>query len=722
MGHYLLKNTNMKNHFLFFFFTFALSFFCNNPLEAQCNPDETPPSLFCINGLAAELDEFGAITLFANDFIAEVSDACDTQVDLRIALDNGAPPQDPPQGNTIILTAVGTYNVYIWAGDSSGNWTFCETFVIIGEGFGDFKVIEGKVFLDDNEDCSLTPGESGLESWFVQLALEGPSPGVELPFDAYEFYTFPDGSYSFTVYETVLNSVNSMTLQLVTSASTSGGCPNTITIDASSFSSSDTINYDLPVSLAPDCYAMQVDISTPFLRRCFDNTYNVQYCNYGGEVAENASIEITFDDFITVNFSTLPWASVDGNTYTFNLGDVSPAECGNFKIDINLSCDALLGQTHCVSAHIFPDKPCPGNYTGASLSVEGKCLGDEVEFKIKNVGEENMTAPAQYIVIEDVLMFDGGPASLNSGEEMTVNIPASGATYRMEVQQVAGHPGTSMPSAWVEGCTTGNPEEVSLGFVNQYPKNDADLFISIDCQENRGAFDPNDKQAFPKGVGAEHGVLQNVNIEYMIRFQNTGTDTAFNVVVLDTLSEWLDISTVRPGASSHDYNFNILEGHILKFSFDDIMLPDSNVNEPASNGYFKFSVAQLTNNPIGTKFSNAAAIYFDFNEPIITNTVDHTVVDHVIVVDTDDELSWKGVPVNIFPNPVSLALTVKFNDDTMREGQWQLFDYAGSVLQDQPFQSDSFEVNLRNITPGFYSYRLIDKNGNLLSTGKVVKK
>ena len=73
------------------------------------------------------------------------------------------------------------------------------------------------------------------------------------------------------------------------------------------------------------------------------------------------------------------------------------------------------------------------------------------------------------------------------------------------------------------------------------------------------------KWAFPLGFGDENYIYRGQDIEYLIRFQNTGTDTAFFVTIRDTLSDFLDITTVRPGASSHNYNFTVSEEGVYKF-------------------------------------------------------------------------------------------------------------------------------------------------------------
>jgi hypothetical protein len=114
-------------------------------------------------------------------------------------------------------------------------------------------------------------------------------------------------------------------------------------------------------------------------------------------------------------------------------------------------------------------------------------------------------------------------------------------------------------------------------------------------------------------------------MEYVIRFQNTGTDTAFTVKVLDTLDTDLDIFSVRSGVSSHNYSFRMHGPRVLEWTFYNIKLPDSTTNEPASHGFVTFTVNQVKNLPDGTEINNRVGIYFDYNDPIITNTTSHII-------------------------------------------------------------------------------------------------
>jgi len=104
--------------------------------------------------------------------------------------------------------------------------------------------------------------------------------------------------------------------------------------------------------------------------------------------------------------------------------------------------------------------------------------------------------------------------------------------------------------------------------------------------EVRGSYDPNDKQVDPIGDGPS-GEVYNLDqmLSYLIRFQNTGTDTAFTVVLRDTLNSNLDFETVVPGASSHNYEATFESEGVLAFTFPNINLPDSTTNEPESHGW-----------------------------------------------------------------------------------------------------------------------------------------
>jgi uncharacterized repeat protein (TIGR01451 family) len=161
--------------------------------------------------------------------------------------------------------------------------------------------------------------------------------------------------------------------------------------------------------------------------------------------------------------------------------------------------------------------------------------------------------------------------------------------------------------------------------ATQYAQNDGNPFTHRVCRRNQGSYDPNEKLPLPTGRGPKHFIERNEDLEYTIHFQNTGTDTAFNIVVRDTLDAALDPSTLEMGASSHPYTWDLSGSGNLTVSFPNILLPDTLTNMTASQGYFSYKIKQKHNNLAGTSIKNRAGIYFDFNAPIITNQTFHTI-------------------------------------------------------------------------------------------------
>ena len=167
------------------------------------------------------------------------------------------------------------------------------------------------------------------------------------------------------------------------------------------------------------------------------------------------------------------------------------------------------------------------------------------------------------------------------------------------------------------------------------------------------SLDPNDKLARTSSQGSNENYYLDLDawIDYTIRFQNTGTDTAFNVVITDTLPPTLDPTSLLVGASSHPMSWSISGPGVLRFHFPDILLPDSTTDEPKSHGLVTFRIMPQVLTP-GTVIENEAGIYFDFNDPVITEP-------SVLVAEFSTGVEEHGAEVMIiFPNPTMGIITL----------------------------------------------------------------
>jgi uncharacterized repeat protein (TIGR01451 family) len=225
--------------------------------------------------------------------------------------------------------------------------------------------------------------------------------------------------------------------------------------------------------------------------------------------------------------------------------------------------------------------------------------------------------------------------------------------------------------------------------------------VTTHCFPVRNSWDPNDKYVEPAGVGPQGAVLPGTELTYTVRFQNTGNAEAINIYILDTLDSDLDPASLEVIASSHDMQWSLLSGNILRFNFDNILLADSNTNEPASHGYVTYRIRPFANVTHLSAIDNSAAIFFDFNPPIYTNTTLNTIDYFLSAV----PVSAPGSRVSVYPNPANEKCHLYFRDNTPRE--IIITDLRGRVISAQQIQTESMLLDTRSLANGVYTLRIL---------------
>ncbi len=555
-----------------------------------------------------------------------------------------------------------------------------------------------------NEDLGCSPNNpTNLENWLVRIFN-----GSE------EYFTSTDenGNYKRVVLP------GDYTVSAFPYSVMWGFCDNDIAISLPNVGDQTTVDFTANAQLA--CSFMEVNISTPFLRRCFPNTYHIEYCNYGTADAENVYIEVELDEDLILLDASHPY-TVDGQLVTFTIGTVG-LECGTITMSVEVSCDAELGETHCTIATIYPQDPCQAalaGWTGPIIDVIAECSNDEVKFTIWNTGTENMLTSAEFIVVEDDVMTEVGNFQLNALSSADYIFPANGKTLRFNAEQSFGFPYSELASAFVEGCGVNEDGNFSTGFITDFSMSDYLPYEDVDCQENIGSYDPNDKASIPAGYGDEHYVKRNQTIDYKVRFQNTGTDTAFRVIVVDTISELLDMSTFKRTSFSHPHEV-VVEDRTVSFIFNDINLVDSLTNEPASHGFVSFQIDMNENLSDGELIYNDAAIYFDFNEPIITNqTFLEIGTDFVEDASLSTIDNPENINVSISPNPATNSSTIYVDAEGVDDMQIEIYNVIGKLLVNDEIRNKRFDLSGHNLSEGTYLIRMVNSKRKVFS-GKLI--
>jgi hypothetical protein len=185
--------------------------------------------------------------------------------------------------------------------------------------------------------------------------------------------------------------------------------------------------------------------------------------------------------------------------------------------------------------------------------------------------------------------------------------------------------------------------------------------------------------------------------------------------VQDTISPLFDLSTLKTIAVSHPNctvsiekdRFKIGQPTVVKWTFENIILPDSNANEAASHGFVRFNIQPKQGLPIGTSLGNKAFIYFDYNLPIITNTSKVKVEKTSKTNENEAE-----IPLKVYPNPSSDKIFVETN--VAINGTLILTNLLGQTIDYQLFTSNGVSMfDIKYLPKGVYVLTLKSERGNV---------
>ncbi|MBL0340070.1 MAG: T9SS type A sorting domain-containing protein [Bacteroidetes bacterium] len=208
-------------------------------------------------------------------------------------------------------------------------------------------------------------------------------------------------------------------------------------------------------------------------------------------------------------------------------------------------------------------------------------------------------------------------------------------------------------------------------------------------------------------------------LEYIIRFQNTGNDTAFYVRVENKITNKLQLSTFELVNASHNCSAQYLSyDSTMRFVFNNILLPDSNVNEPASHGFVRYRMKPQVSLSVGDSITSTAGIFFDYNTPVITNTAVTQIISPTGVASTDAVEA-----IRVYPNPATDEITVEQQLAHKQKSVIAIYNVYGQKIQvlfEGIINAGTWtgKFDLSSLPGGVY---LISINGAKTVTQRVIK-
>lgn len=218
-----------------------------------------------------------------------------------------------------------------------------------------------------------------------------------------------------------------------------------------------------------------------------------------------------------------------------------------------------------------------------------------------------------------------------------------------------------------------------------------------------GSYDPNDIQCLQGDIvpPAEIGNY----LHYLIRFENTGTDYAENIVLKNILDpSKYDLSSMQILGSSHPVNAKI-QGNQAEFVFQNVNL------DSGGHGNILLKLKSASTLQTGDMVSNRVSIYFDYNYPVDTNNAETVFENLSVTIPTFDN------SVKIYPNPANEFVNIKASTNI---NSVEIYDVQGRILATSLFNETSTSLDLTKYSSGIYYLKIKTEQGSKVE--KLIKK
>ena len=390
---------------------------------------------------------------------------------------------------------------------------------------------------------------------------------------------------------------------------------------------------------------------------------------------------------LTPQFENSGYFTISPANYNFNLTSTGNTETANFCISPNGVHNDL-------------------NLTLIPISVARPGFDAEYILALKNNGNQTQSGTVSLTFDDAKADYVSSLPNITSQNSNFLNWDFTGLepfeTKIIHVTLNVNSP-TETPAVNIGDVLEFSSEVTSLG-TDETPSDNLYSFNQVVV----GSYDPNDKQVVE---GSQVDISNSGDyLTYIARFQNTGNFVAENVVVKDYLSSYLDANSLQIVSSSHPFRSTLTQNKRLEFFFEGINLPASSVDEAGSHGYICFKIKPINTVSLGTTINNNAAIYFDYNNPIITNTVSTT-----FTVLGNNDLSFDSY-FNLSPNPTSSILNLYIKNQVDPKSV-EIYNPLGQLVlsKESDINSNNIALDVSGLKDGVY---VISINTNKGKTSK----
>ncbi len=322
--------------------------------------------------------------------------------------------------------------------------------------------------------------------------------------------------------------------------------------------------------------------------------------------------------------------------------------------------------------------------------------------RVENVGTDTIRQAQVMIDVPAPATIIGTvPSSQGTGSTRSWNLPTLAPFAVRELDVTFSVPVTT---------PVGAPFAATAAIQPLPSINDRNPYDNIDTirQVVTSSYDPNDLTVNHSELSLSQ-LAGGEKLDYLIRFENLGNDTAFAVTIVDSLpASMLQIGTLQLVGSSHNCQYRIASDGVLTMTFPRIRLPYRAIDVLRSQGFVRFQVKPRPTLWPGMRIPGAAHITFDFNAAIPTNTV-VTLVSQPPITAAADVLA-ADAPTTLYPNPATASVTLSAEIEQNGIAGVRVFDAVGRQVYAQSVTvqpgTRQLPLDLSSLRPGVYAVRL----------------
>jgi uncharacterized repeat protein (TIGR01451 family) len=550
--------------------------------------------------------------------------------------------------------------------DSSNN-TGCYYNQVMDFGFG--GNIIGTAGLNDSVDIDINWGDGS--NTYMRLPL------VQSNY----FYSFPTHTFAFA---------GTFTPQVTATFGTYSDfeLANTITLTNACASLTGHLYMDVNSNCAIDAGEASLAWQNIMITNTTNSDVYYAYTDGNGDYAVSVPSGITYT-LIPASYYALTTTCPSSGTAT-----VTVATGMSYNNDFGMDCSTIAGTDVGVDGWAWNWRPGFDRALNISAWSNNWCL----------------SVPATVTLTLDPMLSYTSLVGAWPGNTAPSSVSGSTVTWNLTSLSALSQLWSSMYIYCDPSATLGDTLCVTLTITTSPADADPTNNTVVICAPVNNSMDPNEKGVSPKGLQSAGYIDNGTRLTYVVDFQNTGNDVAYNVIIKDVIDSDLDISTLKIMNTSHSMlQPTMLPNNEMAFVFSGINLPDSGANEPASHGFVVYSIMPKAGLAIGTQIQNTANIYFDTNPAIVTNSTLNTIgipngIQHV----SNGELK-----ASIFPNPASGNVYMEV--DGKSNFRAELYDMIGRNVMSTDGKDGRSVMNVQGLSNGMYLMKLTSEDNKVIS-------